>query len=166
MKRIIPVLLFILILLPLGANARQSADSEGIKREALQGFEEILDLWRDGNYEALFDRTSGSETRESFASRLRNAPLRPACCWEKMRDATATVKGRDSVSVRATIGREGPGDTRSKTKSFKLRREGDVWQVSRGELLRLAEARKGKRRAAAVHRSGWSACFWQPGACS
>jgi hypothetical protein len=153
MQRLLLGLLLLLILMPaLPAAARESANDAEVRQEVLRGFEEILDLWRDGNYGALYDRTSGSETRETFASRLRNAPLKPACCWEKMQGATATVKGASSATVKATLGFDGPGNTGYKTKSFKLRKEGEFWQISRSELLALAEARKGRHRTPRIHR--------------
>jgi hypothetical protein len=153
MRRLICSLLLLLAVTPAWpAAARQTANDESVKNEAVRGFEEILDLWREGNYAALFERTIGKDTRETFARRLQNAPLKPACCWEKMQGATATVKSTTSVTVKATLGFDGPGNTEYKTKSFKLLKEGDVWQVNRAELLTLAEAKKGKRRSAGIHR--------------
>jgi hypothetical protein len=153
MRRLICSLLLLLAVVQAWpAAARQTASDEAIKSEALRGFEEILDLWREGNYPALFERTIGKDTREAFARRLQNAPLKPACCWEKMQGATAAVKSATAVTVKATLGFDGPGNTEYKTKSFKLLKDGDVWQVNRTELLTLAEARKGKRRSAGIHR--------------
>lgn len=153
MRRLLLGLLLLLTLMPAPpAAAQQPARDAGIQQEVLRGLEEILDLWRDGNYTALYDRTSGSETRESFASRLHNAPLKPACCWEKMQGAAVTLKGAGSATVRATLGFDGPGSTGYKTKSIRLHKEGELWQMSRSELLALAEAKKGKHRTPRIHR--------------
>src|SRR5512137_436337 len=66
-----------------------------LEAEVRRGFEEILDLWRDGRYDDLYARTrpGGKITRESFRARLAAAPLRPACCWEKLQDVTVRVSG-------------------------------------------------------------------------
>ena len=116
--------------------------------EARKGFEQILDLWRDGKYGELYDRTTGSgkESRERFAARLADAPLKPACCWEKMQDVTVSAKHADAVTVRARIGLEGGMGSEYKTRSFKLVREEGVWKVSRADILALSGAAKKKKR--------------------
>ena len=75
---------------------------EELKVEAERGFGELLDLWRDGNYEQLYDRTAGggTVTREEFAGRLAKAPFRPACCWEKLRDVRVVLNNDDSARIR------------------------------------------------------------------
>lgn len=86
--------------------------------EVRLALESILDLWRDGNYDALYERTSitGGGSREAFARRLAGASRRPACCWEKMQEVRVMVRGTDSVSVRASFGLEGgPGGTDRKS---------------------------------------------------
>ena len=153
MQRLLFGLLLMLMLMPAPpAAAREAAHEADIRQEVLHGFEEILDFWRDGNYGALYERTSGRETRETFASRMGNAPLKPACCWEKMQGATVTVKGANIATVKATLGFDGAGNTEYKTKAFKLHKDGEFWQVSRSELLALAEARKGRHRTPRIHR--------------
>lgn len=121
-----------------------------LQGEARKGFEQILDLWRDGKYGELYDRTTGSgkETRERFAVRLAEAPLRPACCWEKMQDVTVSAKHPDWVTVKARIGLEGGIGNEYKTRSFKLVKEEGVWKVSRSDILALSGgAKKIKRQA-------------------
>ena len=117
---------------------------EELKTEARQGFEQILDLWREGNYGAVYERTvsSGKETKERFAARLADAPVKPACCWEKMQDVTVSVKGDSAVSVRAKVGLEGGMKNESKTRSFKLVKEDGVWKMS--HILTLSGAAKKK----------------------
>ena len=117
-----------------------------LKTEARQGFEQILDLWREGNYGAVYERTvsSGKETKERFAARLAAAPLKPACCWEKMQDVTVSVKGDSTVMVRAKVGLEGGMKNESKTRSFKLVKEDGVWKMSQADILSLSGAAKKK----------------------
>ena len=130
-------------------KSRYLPDGE-LQGEARKGFEQILDLWRDGKYGELYDRTTGSgkETRERFVSRLADAPLKPACCWEKMQDVTVSAKQADAVTIRARIGLEGGMGTEYKTRSFKLLKEDGVWKVSRSDILALSgDAKKKKRQA-------------------
>ena len=117
-----------------------------LKTEARQGFEQVLDLWREGNYGAVYERTvsSGKETKERFTARLAAAPLKPACCWEKMQDVTVSVKGDSAVMVRAKVGLEGGMKSESKTRSFKLVKEDGVWKMSQADILTLSGAAKKK----------------------
>jgi hypothetical protein len=117
-----------------------------LQTEVQQGFEQILDLWRAGKYGDIYERTisSGKETKERFVERLADAPLKPACCWEKMQDVKVTVKGDSAVLVRARIGLEGSVETTSKTRSFKLVKEDGVWKISQADLLALSGAVKKK----------------------
>jgi hypothetical protein len=119
---------------------------EELKTEARQGFEQILDLWREGKYGDIYERTtlSGKETKERFTARLAAAPLKPACCWEKMQDVAVSVKSDSAVMVRAKVGLEGSGGTEFKTRSFKLVRDEGVWKMSQADILTLSGAAKKK----------------------
>ena len=121
-----------------------------LQAEARKGFEQILDLWRDGKYGELYERTTGNgkETRERFAAKLADAPLKPACCWEKMQDVAVSVKQVDVVTIRARIGLEGGMETEYRTRSFKLVKEDGVWKASRSDLLALSGDSKKKKRKA------------------
>lgn len=80
-----------------------------LQAEAESGFGEILDLWRDGRYAELYDRTlaGGRGGKEQFAKRLAAASKKPACCWEKMQEVKVSVKNDYTVSLRAKVGLEG-----------------------------------------------------------
>jgi hypothetical protein len=118
--------------------------------EARKGFEEILDLWRDGKYGELYDRTTGSGkgSREQFSARLAGAPVRPACCWEKMQDVTVSAKHADAVTVKARIGLEGGTGNEYRTRSFMLVKQDGVWKASRSDILALSGDGKKKKRHA------------------
>jgi len=135
-------------------GGQQPADAEAVRSEAVKGFEEILDLWRDGRFDELYNRTliSGKDTKESFTRRMSSARLKPSCCWEKMQDVGVSVRSGSSVVIRARLGLDGPGDMEFKTKSFKLSKEDGIWRIARSEILALAEARKkgGKQRRSKV----------------
>jgi len=127
-------------------GGREFAEAEAIRSEAVADFEKILDLWRDGRYDELYNRTliSGKDTKESFTNRMSAAKLKPSCCWEKMQEVGVSVRSESSVVVRAKLGLDSPGGMEYKTKSFKLSKEDGVWRIARSELLSLADARKKK----------------------
>lgn len=150
---LVVLLLCLLAALPLWG--RQAAvDDEAIRSDAVRGFETILDLWRDGRYDELYQRTliSGKDTKESFSRRMAAAPLKPSCCWEKMQEVDVRVKTPTSVVVSARLGLDAPGALEYKTKAFKLLLEDGKWRIARSDLLALAEARKGKKRTPRVSR--------------
>lgn len=126
-----------------GSSAYQSDDE--LAAEVQRGFEELLDLWRDGRYADLYDRTTGGTmTRENFARKLAGSATRPACCWEKMQEVKVRVSGSGNASVRVKLGFEVLNGTDFRTKSFKLVKEDGVWRISQSEILALAGATKRK----------------------
>jgi hypothetical protein len=128
------------------ARRRAASPPTGSEQEVLRDFVQILDLWRDGRYPDLYERTSGGkEGVERFAKRLASAPRKPACCWEKIQDAKVSLKSDNSASVRARLGFEGSvSGTEFVTKSFKLRKEDGFWTIAEIDLFSLANL--GKRR--------------------
>lgn len=149
-KRLVMLLVaaVLALVLPLAATARQQQiDAGALEAAAVRDFEAILDLWRDGNFGELYNRTliSGKETRESFSQRMAAAQLKPSCCWEKMQDVSVRVKTATSVVISAKLGLDAPGEMVYKSKSFKLNLEDGTWRIARAELLSLAEAGKGRK---------------------
>ena len=143
-SRFISIILVVLALfVSTGASAGggEAAGREAVLMEARRGFEEILDLWRDGAYDRLYDRTTGEAAgRYRFTEGLLYASRIPACCWEKVRDVSATWLGEGRVSLTATLGMEAEGvGTRFVTRSFLLVKEEGVWKVSAADILSLAE---------------------------
>ena len=120
---------------------------EALQAEARQGFEQILDLWRDGRYDDLFERTitGGKMTKESFSVRLAGATLRPACCWEKMQDVKISAGKGKTVTVRAKVGLEGMSGTEFKTRSYRMVKEEGVWKLSQADILSLCGGAKKKK---------------------
>ncbi|HKZ17594.1 MAG TPA: hypothetical protein VJ161_09060 [Geobacteraceae bacterium] len=144
---ILPLLVLLLCAaIPVSAkvSAVPGADIQG---EATREFEEILDLWRDGNHEELYRRTTaaGKQSKESFVKRLASCDRRPACCWEKMQDVTVSAKDASRVTVHAKIGMDvRGGSTEFQTRKFKLEKEDGLWKISAADLLSLAG--NGKKR--------------------
>jgi hypothetical protein len=153
-RLLLPLLTLLLLcsLLPTApAQARRQATprpATGGEQEVLRDFETILDLWRDGRFGELYERTSGGKGgKESFAKRMAAAPRKPACCWEKIQQARVTLQGNDAATVHARLGLEGGvSATEFVTKGFKLKRQDTVWQISQADLFALASLSKKRAR--------------------
>jgi hypothetical protein len=145
-KFLLVVLFALLVAVPLCAK-EQVVDADAVKTESVRAFEQILDLWRAGDYDHLYDKTmvNGKDTKESFSKRMATARLKPSCCWEKMQNVVVRVKTPSSVVIKAKIGLDAPGEMEYKTKSFKLTNEFGEWKIARSELLSLAEVGKVKK---------------------
>jgi hypothetical protein len=129
------------------AKSVYQSDAEA-SSSARADFETILDLWRDGRYDDLYERTqrSGKTAKEDFSLKLGNATYKPACCWQKMQEVSVHIENNDFATVRAKIGLEGSGEIKFKTRSYKLVREGNVWRISQSDIFSLAGA-KAKKKA-------------------
>lgn len=140
-------ILFVAMTCPVFGKGRAVTD-EGFQTEAAKGFEQVLDLWRDGRYDELYDRTfgGGGDSRERFADRLAAAPRRPACCWEKMQDVKVSAGKGNRATLKARIGLEGGVSGDSVTRSFRMVKEDGVWKVSRSDIISLSGATKKKKR--------------------
>ena len=131
---------------------------EALKADAEIGYGQILDLWHDGKYAELYERTTvgGKNSREDFIQKMANAPYKPACCWEKLQDVRATVKGEEKVIIRAKVGLQGAGATTFKTRDVKLTREDGLWRISQADIITLSGASKkkayGKKKKKRVYR--------------
>ncbi len=151
MKRFVPiVVVFALLLNTLPGFAKTSRAGRGDERnDAGTVFGEILDLWRNGNYDELWRRTTstGRQSKESFIGKLSSAGHRPACCWEKMQDVAVTSSDEHKATVQAKVGLEGlDGSTEYVTKRFKMVKEDGLWKISVSDVLSLAENGKKKSR--------------------
>jgi len=112
-----------------------------LKLEAQQGFAQILELWRDGKYAELYERSiaSGSQSKEAFIKKLAASPRRPSCCWEQLQEVRVTVKDDSTVILRAKVGMELVGSASDfRTRPFKLVKEEGVWKAAMADLLSLA----------------------------
>jgi len=114
-----------------------------------QSVSNTLDLWREGNYEQLYEHLShrGKTSREQFVARMRDADIRPACCWQKMENFRLLNEKRSQATVHVKVGLEGaPGSMTASSRDFKLAYEGGVWKMQLNDILSLAgvTAKKGK----------------------
>ncbi len=150
MRRLLLLLtaLFLIVTgIPASAPAKTLYQSEEeLKAEVRRQFEEILDLWREGNYTVLYRRTTGGrDSKEAFTKRLVAAPRKPACCWEKLQDPEISIVSDTTATIYGKVGLEGTGNTTHQTRTFTLIRNGDTWQISRSDILSLSGATKKKR---------------------
>ncbi len=106
---------------------------------ARHGLDEILDLWRSEEFEALSLRVTYSAgiSQGSFLERMVYASRVPACCWEKLQDVEAVWLGEGRVSIKARVGLESGGVSFEKH-SFYLVREDGVWKVPAADILAMA----------------------------
>jgi hypothetical protein len=153
MRRILLLTLLLVLLSTISAHARrntagQTGNLTGAQQEVLRDFEHILDLWREGRYVELFERTSGGkESAEQFGKRLAAAPRKPACCWEKMQGAQVSMKSERAATVRARLGFEGNvSGTEFVTKGIKLTKEDGLWIIAQNDLYSLANLAKKRAR--------------------
>ncbi|GFO68716.1 hypothetical protein GMLC_22950 [Geomonas limicola] len=151
MTRTFLLMFLFLSVIALPAEARRKGEPRpptSDEQAVLQDLEKILDLWRDGRFAELYDRTSGGrDGKERFARKLAAAPRKPACCWEKMQEARVSFNGDRAATVHAKLGFEGsvPG-TEYVTKGVKLKREDSVWVISQSDLFSLADLSKKRTR--------------------
>ena len=144
MKRLLVTTLALAICLcSAGAWADDSQRrQQQITGEARQGFEQILDLWRQEQFDDLYDHlvsAPGSE-RWDFVNQLNYSARRPACCWEKLQDVAVVYLDDTTVLLTAKLGIEVEGvGTRFVTRTFRLVKEAGIWRLTEADILSLAE---------------------------
>jgi hypothetical protein len=132
-----------------GTAATRYQSQDEAANEARQALAEVLTLWRDGNYDAVYERTAygGKLAKENFAKRLATASHRPVCCWEQLQEVKISPKDFRTVMVRGKVGLESGGVTEYRTKSFKIVQEDGLWRLSQSDILSLAEGKKKQKRS-------------------
>jgi hypothetical protein len=132
----------------------QATDNRGLETEVQLGMEEILTLWRDGRLEELYGRTSGGKlTKEAFVKRFADASLKPTCCWDKLQGVTVTVQTSSKATLHGTIGLETATGGETKTKAFKLSKNGNVWRINQSDLVSLAGAPHKKKKRSVLKKT-------------
>jgi hypothetical protein len=134
-----------MIILLAGAGLASAAETEVPLEKSMS---DILDTWRDGRYEQLFEQLAhrGRMSRETFVDNMRETTTRPACCWQKMENFKVLHEKRTEATVYVKVGLEGtPGAVGSTTREFKLTRQEGGWKMQLADILSLAGA-GGKKR--------------------
>lgn len=135
-----------LLLMVIAIPALAKGDAAG-QTEVRQGFEQILDDWRDGRFVELYNRTSGGKmTREAFVRHFTDCELKPTCCWDKLQEVSVTMQTASRATLRGTVGLESAVGSETRTKAFKLTKENGVWRISQAELVALSGAVKKKHK--------------------
>ncbi len=146
MRLLLITLLFSSLILPYSdKNASASDPGEDIRIS----FSETLDLWRNGRFEALYDRLArhGKMPRERFVSAMKETPVKPACCWQKLDGFRLVFEKRGEVTVRAKVGLEYEnGKSGFVTREFRFISEGNDWKLQLGDIAYLAEISGRKKR--------------------
>jgi hypothetical protein len=145
--RLLPVIASLLLSTCLLAPAAP-ADA-GTSAAALeQSMSDSLDLWREGQYEQLYDHLAhrGKTSREQFVNTMRDTSIRPACCFQKLSNFKVLNEKRTEATVYARVGLEGSANTAgSSTREFKLTHEENTWKMQLADVLSIAGA-TGKKK--------------------
>lgn len=121
-----------------GASTYNQSEME---ESALNGFKQILTLWRAENYEGLYARLTHPPEQgwDYFAGRIVHASRLPACCWEQLQKVKAEATGPERVVINARLGLEEEGvGTRFETRDFVLERFDGVWKLPMRDVLDLS----------------------------
>lgn len=139
MKKLLLVALMMFAAVP-AWSATPYVDRQQAAAQVEHQFSAILDLWRDGRLEELYEETvPAAMSKEKFVRTLGNAACRPACCWEKLQDVKVTVEGVDTARIHARVGLDSPtGVTEFATRSFHLVSDGSRWKVQASDLVSLS----------------------------
>ena len=146
--RIATVVVLFLILALVQAVVPARAETTPSAME--QTMSETLDLWRNGNYELLFEHLShrGRTSKEQFVKKMRDAQVHPACCWQKLEHFRVLSEKPKAATVYAKVGLEGtPTQNDSCTREYKLSYEGDGWKMQLNDLYALAGVSGKKTRS-------------------
>lgn len=145
----------ILFLLIVSLSGVSNSAAETVATTYEQSLSQTLDLWREGQYEQLYERLShrGRTSKEQFVSRMGEASRRPACCWQKIQNFQVLNEKRTEATVYAKVGLEGtPSPVESCTREFKLSHEAGEWKMQLNDIFYLAGV-TGKKAKKSSHYS-------------
>ena len=125
---------------PVTVTASSAAGHEVQAGEVRADLEKTLDLWRDGRYDAVYERVieKGSHSKEYFVTHLAVAPRKPACCWEKLQEVRVSAKGSRQATFHARFGFDAGTGTEFMTREVKLEKEDGIWKIKMSDLLTMA----------------------------
>jgi len=125
--------------------APAAVESPGVLEQSMS---DTLDLWREGRYEQLYEHLAhrGKTSREQFVNTMRDATIRPACCFQKLSNFKVLNEKRTEATVYARVGLEGtPNAAESSTREFKLTHEENIWKMQLADVLSISGA-TGKKK--------------------
>ena len=122
-------------------KGKQPVNLRGIEPDVADSFKNILSLWKDRKYDALYDcgdrKSRTSVTKEDFGKRMTRKAWELATSWETVRDIEVDVKHSTLAYATAKIGYKpkNGGETRVQTKTYEMRLENGAWRVNLTKLL-------------------------------
>jgi len=126
---------------PKEPKEKQRVNTRKIESDVYDSFQDILSLWKDKKYDALYDcgdrKSRSSMAREDFGKRMRKNSWEVASSWEKVRDIEVDVKSATVAYVTARIGyrpKQG-GDTRTRAQTYEMRLENGTWRINLTKVL-------------------------------
>ncbi len=134
------LLFFLIPSLLLGASLT-SGEKRRIGSAAEEAFKEIIDLWKNGKFEDLYEygnRTSRlSLSKERFVHQMKNKYWGLASSWETVRNVESDVHSLTSAYVRAKIGfrPKTGGDPKFVTETFDMMLDGGKWRTGLSKIL-------------------------------
>lgn len=124
--------------------------------ELQQAMSDTLDIWRDGRYEQLFESLShrGKTSKEQFVKKMREAEIKPACCWQKIENFRVLNEKYTEATVYAKIGLESstPNNLESSTREFKLSHDSNQWKMQLNDIVALSGITAKKKTSAKRHK--------------
>jgi hypothetical protein len=125
-----------------------AADQRSDPRE--QAMSDVLDAWREGRFEQLYDALSHRTgmTRERFVQTMQDVEVKPACCFNKLSGFRLISEKQTTAKVFAKLGMEGgPGSNVSQSREFTLDHEEGRWKMRLTDVKSLSGVTKKKSRA-------------------
>lgn len=122
------------------------ADKDEIKGMAKRDFETIVALWKDEDYERLYEygRLSSHTkvSKEAFSKRMKNKRWKLMCCGDGAKEIEAIYKSPASVYIKAIMGYKSVVKEMKRHDTFKLTFEDGKWKIDLSQVLRVP---KGER---------------------
>ena len=112
-----------------------------IESDVTDAFENIIFLWKNGKYDALYEcgslKSCKHVSKEDFEKRMAKQSWELATSWETVRKIQVSVKNSTLAYVTATIGYKPKtgGEPRFQTKTYEMRFEKNVWRIGLEKLL-------------------------------
>jgi hypothetical protein len=134
------------------------SEQEQIARDAEKAFEKIINLWKEEQYEELYDHGRLESQRlvpkQDFVRLMQDSPVRLQCCWATVQEVKGVTTSPTEVYVKAKLGYElfstivtdSPAVSHRRLKAtstfkegtFLLNQEQGGWKIDLADLLSAA----------------------------
>jgi hypothetical protein len=124
-------------------RGKEKASFKRIESDVTDAFENIIFLWKNEKYDALYDcgslKSCTHVSKEDFEKRMAKQSWELATSWETVRKIQVSVKNSTLAYVAATIGYKPKtgGEPRFQTKTYEMRFENNAWRINLEKLLRF-----------------------------